>query len=559
MYKEPQAIKELILKLVSVASVSGTKEELTMADTIVDILRAFPYFQANPGDVQLQPIPHDLLARSFVTALVRGSQPAAKTIVLLSHFDVVGIDDYGQFKQYAFQPEIYTKKLVDEMLSELNDEVRTDLTSGDWLFGRGIMDMKAGLGIQLAVLSQLAADRRFAGNILLLATPDEERNSVGMLAAVRALNQFKSEPGLEYALCICSESSFTNFPGDNNKYLYTGSVGKLLPLVFCVGRETHVGEPLAGINATWMAAEIVHQMELSDLFVDSYGDEFCPAPTCLKLTDLKQEYNVQTPNLAYVLYNVLTFHQTPADVMTKLEQVAEQAAQVINQTITQKYSTLQLSAETQQSKVAQLTPQVFTYANLLLRGQEKFGESLANSLQNIIATGKANDSDYRELSVALAAELSRFFLDEGPFYLIMFAPPYYPHVYWEKSDPSGQQLQSMVEYLVEHASKLYQEELKVTTFFPGLSDVSYCHLKSPEHVISVMQANMPLLDTVYQLPLNEILSLNIPTINIGPYGKDAHKHTERLELNFSTKVAPDLLTETILFILQPAAALLTPK
>jgi len=35
--------------------------------------------------------------------------------------------------------------------------------------------------------------------------------------------------------------------------------------------------------------------------------------------------------------------------------------------------------------------------------------------------------------------------------------------------------------------------------------------------------------------------LDLPVLNIGPYGKDAHKFTERLHLPYWHNVAPQLL------------------
>ena len=45
--------------------------------------------------------------------------------------------------------------------------------------GRGTMDMKSDLALQMAMIEQ-ACEERFDGNVLLLAVPDEEVNSVGM-------------------------------------------------------------------------------------------------------------------------------------------------------------------------------------------------------------------------------------------------------------------------------------------------------------------------------------------------------------------------------------------
>lgn len=48
---------------------------------------------------------------------------------------------------------------------ELPDHVREDIEHGDWLFGRGTMDMKCGLALQMAMIEQ-ACEGRFDGNVL---------------------------------------------------------------------------------------------------------------------------------------------------------------------------------------------------------------------------------------------------------------------------------------------------------------------------------------------------------------------------------------------------------
>ncbi len=45
---------------------------------------------------------------------------------------------------------------------------------------------------------------------------------------------------------------------------------------------------------------------------------------------------------------------------------------------------------------------------------------------------------------------------------------------------------------------------------------------------------MPGFGTKYSLPLEEMQKLNLPVVNIGPFGKDAHKFTERLEKDYSS-------------------------
>ncbi|MBM7693666.1 arginine utilization protein RocB [Peribacillus deserti] len=538
-------ILKIITRLVETPSISGTEQEITMADKIIEIIKEIPYFQVHEDQIYNEPLTNDSLNRKTVAAFFKGKGNSNKTVILLSHFDVVGVEDYGYLKPYAFNPVEYTAKLHSE---RLEDDVRQDLESGEWLFGRGIMDMKAGLALQIALLSEICLDEGFEGNILLLATPDEERNSEGMFEGIRLLARLKEERGLEYEVCICSEPSFAGYPGDRTKYIYLGSVGKLLPLIFCNGKETHVGEPLEGVNASWMAASFTNKMELSTHFKDEAGGERNPRPTCLKLSDLKDVYNVQTPTDAYVLYNILTLQQSPQDVIEKLLILARECSDEIYTKMSQAYYEDHLDSG--MDKLSFLKPRVYTYSDLYKMGQNRHGEEFEASMAKLINKETSADLDYRQLSVEIARGISSYFPDLAPYYLIMFAPPYYPHVHLDRSNSNEEKLFEMAEEIKEYARYNFGEEIKLKTFFEGLSDVSYCRLLDADEIIPSLEKEMPLYGKGYNLPLHTIKDLNIPTINIGPYGKDAHKRTERLELPFSLKAAPALLKYAVLSVLK---------
>jgi arginine utilization protein RocB len=47
-------------------------------------------------------------------------------------------------------------------------------------------------------------------------------------------------------------------------------------------------------------------------------------------------------------------------------------------------------------------------------------------------------------------------------------------------------------------------------------------------IAETLEGSMPLFGSLYSIPIEEIESLSVPTINIGPWGKDFHKLTERV-------------------------------
>ncbi|HOD23914.1 MAG TPA: hypothetical protein PKK83_16575, partial [Polyangiaceae bacterium] len=86
--------------------------------------------------------------------------------------------------------------------------------------------------------------------------------------------------------------------------------------------------------------------------------------------------------------------------------------------------------------------------------------------------------------------------------------------------------------------------------YPYISDLSYASAPRDPSAIEALQANMPGFGTKYVLPLKEMQDLNLPVINIGPFGKDAHRYTERLEKQYSFDIVPGLVRETIIKLLQ---------
>ncbi|MBO1915126.1 hypothetical protein J4G37_61160, partial [Microvirga sp. 3-52] len=95
---------------------------------------------------------------------------------------------------------------------------------------------------------ELATTEKWPINLILLTVPDEEVNSSGMRAAVSGLIDIREEYGLEYELFLNSEPSFSQRPQDENYYIYSGTIGKIMPSALFYGRETHAGEPLNGIT-----------------------------------------------------------------------------------------------------------------------------------------------------------------------------------------------------------------------------------------------------------------------------------------------------------------------
>ncbi|HEX3039479.1 MAG TPA: hypothetical protein VHP54_04230, partial [Caproiciproducens sp.] len=105
-------------------------------------------------------------------------------------------------------------------------------------------------------------------------------------------------------------------------------------------------------------------------------------------------------------------------------------------------------------------------------------------------------------------------------------------------------------YLISRAKQEFHEEWQPEPYFPGLSDMSYLGL--PEGTdIEGLKKNFPAWGSGYEIPLDAIAQLNIPFLNIGPHGKDAHRTTERLCLSDSFDKTVPLITFAVKYLLKP--------
>ena len=78
-------------------------------------------------------------------------------------------------------------------------------------------------------------------------------------------------------------------------------------------------------------------------------------------------------------------------------------------------------------------------------------------------------------------------------------------------------------------------------FFPAISDVSFFGAAQSSGLAAIA-ANTPMWEAVFG-SASAAMTAGLPTVNIGPWGRDYHRRIERLDSHYAFAVLPLLLQE----------------
>lgn len=544
--KLAKRIEELTLELVKVRSVVGTKDEIDISNKIYDIFMNMSYWREHSNLVKQLPFINDSVGRSSVMVQLHGQKSTSnKTIVLIGHTDTVGISDYGDFKQYATDPDA-----LKEVLKKLNlsEEIKKDLNSDDYIFGRGILDMKCGVAMIMAVMEDLSQRLdEWSGNLVFCAVGDEEGNSGGMLSFVPELIRLQEANHYEYLAVLDTDYVAPRYEDDEHKYIYIGTVGKLMPSFYVVGKETHVGQPFNGLDPTQIAGAIIMKINKNIAYSDVVEGEVSLPPITLQHRDLKPEYSVQIARAVNLYFNYATHNSTPDQVMQKMIKAAHDAFNDIVNILNERYDIF-CKASHIEPKPLSWKARVMSYQDLYNKVYEERGEELEKLIEAYKVEMLEDPTiDERLFSQNIVQLVHNLWSDKDPVVIVYFSPPYYPHNYVSGETEKGQKLIETLKTVVsKHKGKTQMVGRK---FYPYISDLSFVSAPSQRR-IEALKSNMPAFGSRYLLPIDDMQKLSLPVANIGPFGKDAHQFTERIEKDYSFKVVPTILYETILKLLE---------
>lgn len=538
-------IRDLTKAMVAVPSINGTSGEKDMGDFIYGYLKDLPYFKKHPEQVIAVELKKDALGRRNILALLLGEKEnSGDTIILHGHIDTVTVDDYGNLKDYAFDCDGLQKELL-RIQDTLPQEVRKDLISGDYMFGRGACDMKGGDAVHMAVLEELSRHpERLRGNILVSFNPVEESLHTGFIEAVDVLMELKEKYSLNYLFAINNDYICGMYPGDETRYIYTGSVGKLLPCFYIKGKETHVGQAFEGVDACRIAAELVRLINLNYELCDGYQGEYPAPPTALRMMDLKPCYSVQTPIRAFTYFNYMVHNKGTAEILEGLKNVAEQAARNVLAEMDERYEGYCRITGIQKVPLNAVI-KVKEYRDIYLLARREYGEELDVLVASAADASIEAGEDKRVTSEKIVELLMEIAGIQEPTIVVFFSTPHCPHNTLKDEVSDEKKLVDEIAALADAFGKENGEQYRVMHFFPSLTDSSYLKIDDDEASIKALKENFPAQEQLYPVPYEKIRSLNIPGINYGVFGKDAHKWTERIKMSYSFEKLPKLILKTI--------------
>ena len=525
-------ITEIMEALVSAQSDTGTPMEQAAAKKIISYFAEDPYFRAHPDCFGMEDT-GDFMGRPVVWALKRGTTD--RTLILTGHYDAVEINCYGDLKPFALQPQKLREEILRQKLG--TPAMQEELASGDWLPGRGTADMKGGLAVGIFKTLTLPEDAETG--LLFVAVCDEENISAGMRSAVGLLLQLRERFALTYTAALVLEPQLPLAGSDF--MLYNGSIGKMLPMIVAKGKLAHCGEPLKGLNAAHLIAEITARIDLNPEFVtEDFGLASAP-PIVQIMKDLKQTYDVSLPELAVMCVNLLFLGENVLDeTIAKLRRVCEESAAAVMQKYERAYQHAARHGLITDAQKLKTVPRVLLLPEL---------EALATAHRADFAAWKQAQTDQlaakiqsgalslQDASVLYIRRLIEICGDEDPMIVLAIAPPYYPAVCNAYLAEDGRQLTEQVREVVEED---YQLRLSVVPYFTGIGDASYLSCTDPAAQRKLL-SNLTLPAAIYDIPFEAAAQLGMPTFFLGPRCREIHQWSERVYLPDLEHTVPDII------------------
>lgn len=540
-------VKRITEEMVAIPSINKEPEgETKVAKYVYDYYMSLDYFRENPERAKMFKTKNDFVDRHSTYAYVKGTKGnSGRTVILIGHIDTVGVDDFGTIREYAFKCRELPEKLKETF--KLSREVIDDIESGEYMFGRGALDMKSGVAGHMYLVKYFSEHpEELDGNIIAIAECDEEDNSKGIITALDELVELKKKEGFEYIACINADYSTNYSPGDENRYIYYGSIGKLLPCFAAFGKEAHVGQAFSAFDPNLLIAEITRKMSLNTDLCDIAQGEVAIPPISLKQTDTKGPYTVQTALTAFSYFNFFTHGWDPAQVLAKSREVAVRAFDDVIDYLQGQYKRFCELSSVPYVPLAWKT-RVYTWKEFYdylanIHGKE-FTDYIAKFTRELHE--KDPEMDLRMFGLRVCEEAWKWSEDKSPAVIVFFGSVFSARIEMTGRTDKEKALLSAVEGAVEKIRPEAERQIKTRMFYPYISDSSFMAVCDDTLAVQALRDNMPQYGVKYTHDIDKIMEIDVPVVNIGTFGRDGHMLTERVDMKQTFRNVPNITYETV--------------
>lgn len=530
MLQKREYLLKIIEDLVQIPSVTESALESEPGLWIKKRISSLDYFKEHPEKIQWIETPLEGATERLYSLVVRvdAAVHTKRTILMIGHYDVVAINVYGEIAPDAFNP------------NKLSEHFGTD--GEDVMYGRGSMDMKCGVALEIDLLEEFAGNiNLFDVNLVVAFVGDEENASAGMRGVLPALSAMQRE-GLDFLAAVNTEPGEAGDSGEVGPKVFLGTLGKLMPSFYVRGCGSHVGNFYSGFSSALTASRLVTYAEGNPYLADPLHGRCEPSWICLDMGVIKNGYSVTVPERSYVYFNCFTTTNTPSVIMEQMRYVAGYALAQTSAQLTDSHRGLIASGY----EGVSFTPpngSVYSLEEITCIARGKYGESFDEDLRQYIESIPMGDM--RDRCIKVMDRVADMSGKEGPYVVCFFLPPWLP-VRTDLTDDLRDK--AVVEAARSIGRELFDRhgmDMKEVEFFAGLCDLSYVGAKVSPDDMCALENNLPGCGCIYKLPLKDMQSLGMPVLNLGPSGEDPHKKTERLHLHYSLDILPGLLRTAV--------------
>ena len=546
-----EKVKKLTTEMVNIPSINhaGDGGEAMVARYVHDFYAKMPYFQEHPDQNYIFGNLEEPDRQNNICYLKGTKGNSNRCVIMIGHIDTVGVDDYGTFWEKAFRPDL----LPEQFLSmKVPQEVIDDIKSGEFMFGRGALDMKSGVAGHMTIMEYFANHLdELDGYVMHVAECDEEDMSGGIIAALDEMVKIKKKEGLQYIACINADYSTNYNPGDENRYIYYGCIGKTLPSYVVFGKEAHVGQSFAALDPNLLLAEITRKISLNVDYSDIAYGEICVPPISLKQADTKVGYTVQTALVAYGYYNYFTHGMTPTQVLYNAKQVAVDAMDDVIKYLNRQYMRFCNISKVKFTPLPWKT-RVLTYKEYYEEIKADKGQEFVDAMDKFMKELHESDPgmDLRVYGNTVIQEMWKWMDDKSPCIVVYFGSLYSANIEMTGKTPMEKALLDAVEGAVELVRPEAGRQIKTRMFYPYIADSSFMAVGGDPSTVDDLNDNMPSSKYKYFHDISKIREIDVPVVNIGTFGRDGHMVTERVDMKQTFENVPNITFETIRTLLK---------